>query len=203
MCVTTLGRLSEGSWLNVSWSGCTFLSIWGRISPELYLRIQSVLQRKQHLTVTKINLLTLFKEIIAVYAERDTKHINIKSDFNMCLITKQMLYVIAIRVYRVNKLATDFTIARVAWTREVRLWYYSGCARIAFTVSLTQLIPIQRLIIDCVCKIWNTFLARISFNTPTAIYEIFGRSLWTGYRPIARRLHTHETENKLRNERIT
>jgi hypothetical protein len=38
--------------------------------------IQSAPQRKQHFTITNINWLTLFKEIIAVYTENHTKHIN-------------------------------------------------------------------------------------------------------------------------------
>jgi lipoate-protein ligase B len=33
-------------------------------------------KKTQHFTITKINWLTLFKEIIAVYTENHTKHIN-------------------------------------------------------------------------------------------------------------------------------
>jgi uracil DNA glycosylase len=33
-------------------------------------------KKSQHFTITKINWLTLFKEIIAVYSENHTKHIN-------------------------------------------------------------------------------------------------------------------------------
>jgi hypothetical protein len=33
-------------------------------------------KKTQHFTITKINWLTLFKEIIAVYSENHTKHIN-------------------------------------------------------------------------------------------------------------------------------
>jgi hypothetical protein len=35
-------------------------------------------KKTQHFTITKINWLTLFKEIIAVYSENHTKHINKK-----------------------------------------------------------------------------------------------------------------------------
>jgi hypothetical protein len=35
-------------------------------------------ERTPHFTITKINWLTLFKEIIAVYSENHTKHINTK-----------------------------------------------------------------------------------------------------------------------------
>jgi hypothetical protein len=35
-------------------------------------------KKTQHVTITKINWLTLFKEIIAVYSENNTKHINTK-----------------------------------------------------------------------------------------------------------------------------
>jgi hypothetical protein len=42
---------------------------------KYYLRIQSVPQRKQHFTITNINWLILFREIITVYSENHTKHI--------------------------------------------------------------------------------------------------------------------------------
>jgi hypothetical protein len=48
------------------------LTLWSRSSSKLYLKIQFVPQRK-HLTIAKINWLTLFKEIIAVYYENHTK----------------------------------------------------------------------------------------------------------------------------------
>jgi hypothetical protein len=35
-------------------------------------------KKTQHFTITKINWLTLFKEIIAVYSENHTKHIKFK-----------------------------------------------------------------------------------------------------------------------------
>jgi hypothetical protein len=35
-------------------------------------------KRTPHFTITKINWLTLFKEMIAVYSEKHTKHINTK-----------------------------------------------------------------------------------------------------------------------------
>jgi hypothetical protein len=35
-------------------------------------------KKTQHFTITKINWLTLFKEIIAVYSEKHTKHTNTK-----------------------------------------------------------------------------------------------------------------------------
>jgi hypothetical protein len=42
---------------------------------KFYVKIQSVPQRKQHFTITKINWLTLFKEIIAFYFENHKKQI--------------------------------------------------------------------------------------------------------------------------------
>jgi hypothetical protein len=41
-------------------------------------------KRTPHFTVTKINWLTLFKEIIAVYSESDTKPINTKCSITDC-----------------------------------------------------------------------------------------------------------------------
>jgi hypothetical protein len=41
-------------------------------------------EKTQHFTITKINLLTLFKEIIAVYSEYHTKHINTKFGATDC-----------------------------------------------------------------------------------------------------------------------
>jgi hypothetical protein len=50
------------------------------------LRIQSVPQRKQQFTVTKINWLILFRKIIAVYSENHSKQINIMSEQNAELL---------------------------------------------------------------------------------------------------------------------
>jgi hypothetical protein len=41
-------------------------------------------KRTPHFTITKINWLTLFKEIIAVYSENDTKPINTKCSITDC-----------------------------------------------------------------------------------------------------------------------
>jgi hypothetical protein len=41
-------------------------------------------KKTQHFTITKINCLTLFKEIIAVYTENHTKHINTKWKVTDC-----------------------------------------------------------------------------------------------------------------------
>jgi hypothetical protein len=41
-------------------------------------------KRTQHFTITKINWLTLFKEIIADYAENHTKPINTKCQLTFC-----------------------------------------------------------------------------------------------------------------------
>jgi len=41
-------------------------------------------KRTPHFTITKINFLTLFKKIIPVYAENDTKHINTKCSLTDC-----------------------------------------------------------------------------------------------------------------------
>jgi hypothetical protein len=43
-------------------------------------------QRTPHFTITKINWLMLFKEIIAVYSENRTKYINIFSGQNVELM---------------------------------------------------------------------------------------------------------------------
>jgi len=41
-------------------------------------------KRTPHFTITKINWLTLFKEIIAVYTENHTKLINTKCQLTYC-----------------------------------------------------------------------------------------------------------------------
>jgi hypothetical protein len=41
-------------------------------------------KKTQHFTITKINRLTLFKEIIAVYSENHTEHINAKWSVTDC-----------------------------------------------------------------------------------------------------------------------
>jgi hypothetical protein len=41
-------------------------------------------KRTPHFTITKINWLTLFKEIIAVYTENHTRHTNTKYDVTDC-----------------------------------------------------------------------------------------------------------------------
>jgi len=41
-------------------------------------------KRTPHFTITKINWLTLFKEIIAVYSESHTKFINTKCRVSEC-----------------------------------------------------------------------------------------------------------------------
>jgi hypothetical protein len=41
-------------------------------------------KRTPHFTITKINWLTLFKEIIAVYTEKHTKHVTVKYTFVDC-----------------------------------------------------------------------------------------------------------------------
>jgi hypothetical protein len=46
-------------------------------------------KKTQHFTITKINWLTLFKEIIAVYCENRTKHINTLCRQNAELLTKE------------------------------------------------------------------------------------------------------------------
>jgi hypothetical protein len=49
------------------------LTLWSWSSFKYCLRIRSVPQRKQSVTIDKINWLTLFKEIIAVYSENHMK----------------------------------------------------------------------------------------------------------------------------------
>jgi hypothetical protein len=41
-------------------------------------------ERTPHLSVTNVNCLMLFKEVIAVYSENDTKQINIKCSATDC-----------------------------------------------------------------------------------------------------------------------
>jgi hypothetical protein len=36
-------------------------------------------KRTPHFTITEINWLTLFKEVISVYSENNTKHVNIQN----------------------------------------------------------------------------------------------------------------------------
>jgi hypothetical protein len=50
------------------------------------LKIQFVPQRKQRVSITKINLIMSFKEIIAVYSENDINPINTFSRQNQLLI---------------------------------------------------------------------------------------------------------------------
>jgi hypothetical protein len=46
-------------------------------------------KKTQHFTITKINRLTLFKEIRVVYFEDNTKHKNIKCSY---LLLQQVVY---------------------------------------------------------------------------------------------------------------
>jgi hypothetical protein len=55
------------------------LTVWSRGATKLYLRIQSIFSKRTQLaTITNINLLTLFKEIIAIYTENHTEPSNTK-----------------------------------------------------------------------------------------------------------------------------
>jgi hypothetical protein len=60
------------------------------LKPKLITFKHSVRTAKktQHFTITKINWLTLFKEIIAVYTENHTKHITTLRGQNELLIVK-------------------------------------------------------------------------------------------------------------------
>jgi hypothetical protein len=49
-------------------------------------------KKAQHFTITKINWLTLFKEIIAVYTENHTKPINV-GKMQSCCMLKQVLHI--------------------------------------------------------------------------------------------------------------
>jgi hypothetical protein len=53
-------------------------------------------KRTSHFTITKINWLTLFKEIIAVYSENHTEPINIKN--KSYLMLKQLVHIATIRL---------------------------------------------------------------------------------------------------------
>jgi hypothetical protein len=53
-------------------------------------------KKTPHFTVTKINWLTLFKGIIAVYSENRTKDVNTKC--NVTDYFKQLVYIITIRL---------------------------------------------------------------------------------------------------------
>jgi hypothetical protein len=79
-----------------------------------YLIIQSVLQRKQHFTITKISLLTLFKEIIAVYSE------NLRNIKKCRLIDCQAggtdIYHCALKGYRASECFMTHRIYKVALT---------------------------------------------------------------------------------------
>jgi hypothetical protein len=51
-------------------------SLWNRSSSKKYNNSVCTAKKTQHFTITKINWLMLFKEIIAVYSENHTKRIN-------------------------------------------------------------------------------------------------------------------------------
>jgi hypothetical protein len=44
----------------------------------IFKNVVRTAKKTPHFTITKINRLTLFKEIIAVYSENHTKHMNTK-----------------------------------------------------------------------------------------------------------------------------
>jgi hypothetical protein len=58
-----------------------------RLKPELVNIVKNSVRtskRTLHFTITKINLLTLFKEIISVYSENHTKPTNTKHSVADC-----------------------------------------------------------------------------------------------------------------------
>jgi hypothetical protein len=58
-------------------------------------------KRTPHLTITKINWLTLFKEIIAVYSENHTEPINIKCKSYLMLM--RLVHIETIRLEKVKQ----------------------------------------------------------------------------------------------------
>jgi hypothetical protein len=54
----------------------TFHSLKTKFIYIIYNHPVRTAKKTQHFTITQINRLTLFKEIIAVYSENHTKHIN-------------------------------------------------------------------------------------------------------------------------------
>jgi hypothetical protein len=69
-------------------------SEWGRFYVgHLYFKIQSIQERKQQFTITEVNLLTLFKVVIAVNFDNNTKH---KCRFSCHYLFKQVRYMINI-----------------------------------------------------------------------------------------------------------
>jgi hypothetical protein len=57
-------------------------------------------KRTPHFTITKINWLTLFKEIIAVYSENHTEPINIKC--KSYLMLKRLVHIATVRLQKVK-----------------------------------------------------------------------------------------------------
>jgi hypothetical protein len=64
-------------------------------------------KRTQHFTITKINWLTLFKEIIAVYSENHTQPINIK--YKSYLMLKRLVHIATILLYKFKEANTQAT----------------------------------------------------------------------------------------------
>jgi hypothetical protein len=56
-------------------------------------------KKTPHFTVTKINRLTLFKEIIAIYTETHTKHINTRSTIKDL---QQLVYTVTASLWKAN-----------------------------------------------------------------------------------------------------
>jgi hypothetical protein len=70
---------------------CSMLEVYRRFRGTCCLHHQPwwwqsvrTAKKSQHFTITKINWLTLFREIIAVYSENHTKHINTKCRVTDC-----------------------------------------------------------------------------------------------------------------------
>jgi hypothetical protein len=64
---------------------------------KLYILIQFVPHRKHIVSATKINRLMLFREIIAVYCENHTEHMNTLCGQNVELVNvKQVVYMVTI-----------------------------------------------------------------------------------------------------------
>jgi hypothetical protein len=61
-----------------TWMPMSFLPLKPQLVQIIFKNSVRTAKKTLHFTITKINLLILFKEIVAVYIENHTKHINTK-----------------------------------------------------------------------------------------------------------------------------
>jgi hypothetical protein len=79
-CVLVSRRKDKIFW--TEW--CQAVPDFNPLKPKLFNNSVRTAKKTQHFTITKINWLTLFKEIIAVYSEKHTKPINTKCSVTGC-----------------------------------------------------------------------------------------------------------------------